>query len=123
VTTTTPFGHTVHWVTNRPPFLKSKQLDTMGKLSTKLGTPRGEGQYLEFSSKPEVLRVFYGPFHIRHQSRGLVAEHMIVDFRMMFHGVCEHVGDNDLVGVTGRYKITIYSEIPAAKTFHLQILS
>jgi hypothetical protein len=27
----------------RPPFLKSKQLDTMGKLSTKLGTPWGKG--------------------------------------------------------------------------------
>ena len=28
--TTTSFDHTVHWVTNHPLFLKSKQLDTMG---------------------------------------------------------------------------------------------
>ena len=40
-----PFGHTVRWAANHPLFLKSKQLDAMGKLSTKMGTPTGKGQH------------------------------------------------------------------------------
>lgn len=34
----------------------------------------------------------------------------------------KHVGDDELVGVTRRYEITIYAEIPAAKIFHARTL-